>query len=142
MNAGRELDALVADNVMGELCNCDGGSRENRANPYGIPSFCPLHGIQPNGSLRHYSTDIRAAWLVVERMQRDGNMVSVNASSEDGLWWCCIYPFTGAFTETEAVESAPLAICLAALDAVKLYIPERDADTLEDSNASTLSSSN
>lgn len=105
--AGRELDALVAEKVMGIAVNRFG------------------EVIQPGmgvGMPRRYSTDIASAWGVVEKMQADGWFFKV----EDGALHTCWYadfiisepgrPPKGP-RRTQA-DTAPLAICLAALKAV------------------------
>lgn len=108
MDAGRELDALVAEKVMGWVCICE---RKHQ--------LCPVHDS-------YYSTDIAAAWQVVERLKHDGWNVSIGG---DNGWGCTFYKvlvrgndaFTSTWTESHGpinAENAPLAICLAALKAV------------------------
>jgi hypothetical protein len=73
MEAGRELDDRVARDVMG-LTFCEGfvgtGRRENRQGT--ISEFCTRcgdpHGYHVGRPVA-YSTDIAAAWLVVEKLQ-------------------------------------------------------------------------
>jgi len=60
-----------------------------------------------------YSTDIAAAWQVVEKLRSDGFEVELEG---DSTGWHCLfldYPEAG---RAEA-QSPPLAICLAALEA-------------------------
>lgn len=114
----REIDALVAEKVMGlgiveehskyELCH-------------------EVDGKSCGGIVPHYSTDIAAAWAVVEKIQGmfiktfDGNKndwdcfeVDVRAwKSSDGWGWSC--RINGW---TACADTAPMAICLAALSAV------------------------
>ena len=100
LKAGRELDALVAEKVMGLPGAAVGG--------WYNPNL--LDGPPP------YSTDIAAAWEVVEKLLELGWHVDI----EDG--WCVIV-YGGrdgkADSEMEVGETAPEAICLAALEAVK-----------------------
>ena len=92
MEAGRELDKLIAEKVMG--CY----------------------------NLTHYSTDIKAAWEVVEKLpwfvlRRLGN----GRWQCEGRWCGDILPHvTGSCgcVVTEA-DTAPLAIYLAALEVTK-----------------------
>ena len=97
MKPGRELDALVAREVMG-LKGLDINSEDLAHLPMG------------------YSTSIEAAWQIVGKL----NGFDLELSNADG--W--IAEFTDA-TEMVAtihqglsLESAPHAICLAALKAV------------------------
>ena len=69
-------------------------------------------------TLPFWSQDIADAWEVVEHFKKQDYMVSVNVGPEAG-WWCCMYPPAGDFIETESCESAPLAICRAALQAAE-----------------------
>jgi len=65
----------------------------------------------------HYSTDIAAAWLVVEKMDFDERALVRDSSA--GLWYVQRWSHKGRFMwEAEGV-TAPHAICLAALEAVK-----------------------
>lgn len=101
LKPGRELDALIAEKVMGwkppEFI--DGVSLERRwKNDRG--EF---------DSLPRYSTDIAAAWEVVEKI---GLIIGKNGPVWDAqdLWDLPVY-FASA-------DTAPHAICLAALKAV------------------------
>jgi hypothetical protein len=103
MGAGRELDALVAEKVM--------GWKEPKKGSLG-----ELFPSQFNRTLR-YSTDIADAWRVADKSQlfsKHGFYLWF-----DGEFWCVgdtngvndCSPHTKGAT-------APLAICLAALKAV------------------------
>lgn len=113
MQAGRDLDALIAEKVMGlrvEPCRKIGEPRAI-ANEHGhFERFIP-----------HYSTDIADAWEVVEKlhMQADeeGDVIlSINVSKERVGYRCEILCFEAAYVHD--ADTAPLAICLAALAAV------------------------
>jgi hypothetical protein len=125
MKPGRELDALIAEKVMGwgpiEI--------DRNGNPVGInpdyPSKFKCH-IVPN-----YSTDIAAAWTVVEKLK-----LCVWPTT-DGRYLCLLDQFSleygdeywfGGSNVLENIErdwiaavaqTAPHAICLAALKTVK-----------------------
>jgi hypothetical protein len=103
--AGRELDAEVAEKVMGR------------------PVGEWLEGIYyqdgRRGRIPRFSTDIAAAWQVVEKLAADtpawphhGYFVSIHNSTGLGRWEARI----GA-TAIAHAHTAPLAICLAALAA-------------------------
>lgn len=85
-----------------------------------------------------YSTDISAAWEVVERIKSIRPVLNdfglhidhpqeFNICWDDGMWKCCWRPYNldGVTSlETEA-ETAPHAICLAALKAMDIEINEK-----------------
>jgi hypothetical protein len=123
-DASRELDALIAEQVMGWRCIGEG--------QYGRLIGKTAQGaFGEYGALRdvpHYSTDIAAAWLVVREMERRkfSCAIGVNAyagghqngvkffKAIHGLGWPIFdgEPHPGHY----AVEdSIPLAICKAAL---------------------------
>jgi len=91
MEPGRELDALVAEKVMGWT---------HYREEWG--------GVVPD-SISHYSTDISAAWEVVEKM---GPFTQLTADIYNGItvWHC-------SFSVVDSVDAvtAPEAICKAAL---------------------------
>ena len=132
--AGRELDALVAEKVMG-------WTRIHRLNQVG--DFC---GVPPQGAppyiLPCHSTDIAAAWKVVEKLHRLQFMVRLSISNGQYGWsqrweiaiWRSVYRDSGLvvencrkvpYEEREEVSfraeanDAPLAICHVALKAMK-----------------------
>jgi hypothetical protein len=128
--AGRELDALVAEKVMGWTW-----WRSSATGRRGI--FAP--GVIPRGAyewfkeladgteelcrdwgayLPAYSTDIAMAWRVVEKMNRHRFSIG---EFKPGTW-------KASFSELSPIRpmpclataaTAPLAICLAALEAVE-----------------------
>lgn len=102
MKAGRELDALIAKHVFDmTLRNI-------------TETSCELwHGDKWHscGPCAHYSTDIADAWEVVEK----ADLWSLYGSIGDGPYRACIQ-----FGDREGLmtaDTAPLAICLAALKA-------------------------
>ena len=124
LNPGRELDALVAEKVMGWK-------------PYMFPN--PIHGFgQPSELLMdaesaieldlipRYSTDIAAAWKVVEKVKLNiitryqDKWLCTNVGSDFQFW--CEYPnrYENLNDDSycELGDTAPHAICLAALRAV------------------------
>lgn len=59
--AGRRMDALVAERVMDYQCVCDDE-----------PCDCPIHAKDDYHTLLPYSTNIAAAWRIVETLAADG----------------------------------------------------------------------
>lgn len=129
MKPGRELDALVAEKVMGvafkdttigeEPWATKGLFLTRNGEPYQIHGYL-MHGyVYPE--VREYSTDIAAAWGVVEKMQADGWFWNIDCDC-DGL----VVGFGrgcevggGCEWYYEDAETAPHAICLAALKAME-----------------------
>jgi len=112
MEAGRELDALVAER-LGAI----------KVIPYGTSEgdfFCHW-GNTPDGGgisrpLCHYSTSIAAAWELVEKLK--GDSCTIDISSATPGWICMIDVLHGHGAEVRA-DTAPLAICLAFLKATE-----------------------
>lgn len=124
MKAGREMDALIAEKAMGW----------KREEYY----LCGVEttGLVGPGGLRyvddypHYSTDIGAAWQVIEKLRvqgvclridprGDGYSVRTMNDEEVPLSWTKeghLNWDVPSVTEIEA--AAPLAICRAALNAI------------------------
>lgn len=147
MDAGRELDTLIAEKAMGlEIVH--------RSWPCGYAPDCgtyeaALYEHRQSGLSRlwpdviyktsepldewrhqlglwcepvpHYSTDIAAAWTVVERLEAMGWVVRVSQYQLNPTKWNCRFvPTTGEMLDTGAyvfddAPTAPHAICLAAL---------------------------
>lgn len=103
MKPGRELDALVAENVF--------GIESTTISPTGIDVLVKKGTVRP---IPHYSTNIAAAWEVVERF----SYFTITQSKLDKeLYHAEFKGRLGEFFIAEG-ESAPHAICLAALKAV------------------------
>ena len=106
-DAGRELDAEIAVKVMG-LQNVGYQSNAHHTEFEPHTDGTNIRRVQ----LRHYSTDIAAAWLVVEAMQE-----------RDGLVWEF---FADGITRGPSplgwsdAQGTSLAICLAALNALEV----------------------
>lgn len=126
MLAGRELDALVAEKVMGWTWHA-----VNNICLMLAPQDVKIEIWSAEALMRHsipcYSTDIGAAWQVVEKM---GTRVASKRCAGDFIleWdhldncWCAgwaYYSYDGPQYEFAGkAETVPLAICLAGLDAV------------------------
>jgi len=123
MKAGRELDALVAEKVMGwELHYPYAHDVENNVN-YDLADtkIAFVKRFNP-------STDIAAAWQVVEKMHLADPMAIIHISNGDGdsmdidiIPGGVMSPLKLAHSKIEngTFEDFPLAICLAALKAIE-----------------------
>lgn len=118
----RELDALIAEEVMGWRIFPDGPNGEMHTID---ANQCECHEYD----IPHYSTDIAAAWEVVEKLKtiglRDFNIELSSGSEHLNEWEVSIYwlddeqrhgPF---YFSSDSTNSAPYVICLAALKAVE-----------------------
>lgn len=118
LGAGRDLDALVAGRVM--------GWHDLDALPYGMAGAVWLHGHPPGegGALRcdvpHYSTDITAAWRVVEEMQRRFRTPRAGANRE---WAAFVRHIDGAQLTHLTASGAAHVICVAAVLAAAPEVP-------------------
>ena len=138
MKAGRELDARIAEEVMGwSVCRkgekVDGPTLLRSSLKEGVATE-DVYRYRDNPyspfSLPHYSTRIQDAWLVVEKMTEEGFCPAL-LYDDDGRWALSTdgiqnLPGKGEVLYTSfAIESdmladtAPLAICLAALAVVE-----------------------
>ncbi len=139
----RELDALIAEKVMGlTLAVSDkawsdedwlGSDYPTKSNVLAIVtdaergSLVPMRRVIPP-----YSTDIAAAWLVVERMRGDF-MLDLQ---DHIVYWSADFLRSrpgGIKQVAFQAPSAPLAICLAALKAVGALHESGSAKSLEKS---------
>jgi hypothetical protein len=118
--AGRELDALVAEKVMGWM----GVSKQSIANAFGQRVMEDYVG-QPNiGATQpvlvpRYSTMIQEAWKVADKLRGEVQFVAViSGTGPQGVQpWICKVNREGSFLE-ERADTAAHAICLAALKGV------------------------
>jgi len=117
MEAGRELDTRIAIKVMG-------WTRVERSTT-GIAYPPRPSGFDPARhayhSVPHYSTDIAAAWLVVERMKDNGCSLQLHWEAGRSRQWVAdfVEESDEEFTGEQLGDTAPLAICRAALAAVQ-----------------------
>ena len=131
----RERDALVATEVMGwhEYPAHLWGELWQDGWPFHRPcEQChevwveekeePATPCEPY--ISRYTTSIADAWQVVEKMREDRNWSfeihrwsNKEAGRENGLWASWFYPLVGSCAGCEAGDTAPLAICIAALKA-------------------------
>ncbi len=123
MKAGRELDALVAEKVMGWVF-------QKATRPFEYPGWSLPNGDFKNiAELPPVSTNIAAAWQVVEKVRE----LTVSLNNADG-WECCFSTTNGSFLVAGDEEfygrasTAPHAICLAALRAMGVLTPAPEMD--------------
>ena len=111
----RELDAKVAEfmgctpreksighNVTILVCSCSNREHEDR--------LATMQGI-----LAYYSTDISAAWQVVEKFIEHHDFDLNNLLDNNGDWMATIKPLNSNDFVFAKAPTAPEAICLAAL---------------------------
>ncbi len=116
MTAGRELDALVCELVMGWRREPQWGlttmGKPNKPSPEGTCSV--TSEVVP-----HYSTDIAAAWEVVEKLCELDEFCLITYFGSGGKvdGWVCELMSDYKHDRMKAL-TAPLAICRAALKAV------------------------
>lgn len=113
----RELDALVAEKVMGWKI-------EGRPIRLSGGHFDDVR-IPADGTVKmlpSYSTDIAAAWQVVEKVRELNGWPFILESHGDpgapGRWWAYFQKTIGDRSVNGHGHEAPRAICLAALKAV------------------------
>lgn len=104
MEAGRELDALIAEKVM--------GWRQHEGECWEARPSGPCINKLPK-----YSSDISAAFGVVEHLRQKGLDLDLTYRAKKSYSLFVTAFFTGVTEPTEADEPA-LAICRAALKAV------------------------
>lgn len=105
----RKIDALVAEKVIGWTI---------KPGQIGTSHSTAGHFIAPE-DVPEYSTDIAAAWDVVEAWKGDGSLCEIVLSrceSHVSTGWRARFGESEASWEADA-PTAPLAICLAALKA-------------------------
>ena len=123
MKAGRELDALIAEKVFGSKKPTHKHDRVH-LEPMNDDTFCwecfciYAHGDVCEWVPRKYSAQIADAWLVVEKMEEMEGTVSIfyyYAPSEKTSYWGVKLGYREIYA---SANTAPLAICLAALKAI------------------------
>lgn len=138
MKGGRELDALVAEKVMGEkptlipiatmdnglsaavVCS-DDGPFYNESQVKEWIKTAPGYELKYWKRYKPYSTDISKAWEVVTRLNALGFKIKLEAYSTGIEFYVEVYKGEDkvATLDPSQSESAPHAICLAALKAVE-----------------------
>lgn len=107
----RERDALVAEKVMG-------WNNVHREGDWGLFGR-PFGGLR-DYPIPYYSTDIAAAWEIVEALRDKLESFDFELSSfKDGTWGCTFYEF---LYPQKYSRIAADAICLAALKAIGIEV--------------------
>jgi hypothetical protein len=117
MHAGRELDALVAEKLLGIKKLYYEERDTDKKYPRYIPSGKPwrTHRIDAH-PLPRYSIYIGDAWEVVDKL------IAIKYGVLVGFYrgqWSVQITDNGNLVVTHEADTAPLAICLAALQAVE-----------------------
>lgn len=126
MPAGRELDALVAEKVMGHA-PCNKWTLALHPEVEGWLKNCQCQACYPTGDPARYSTDIAAAWDITARMNDAAFLLERSLTANAS--WCARFGrhedgrLIGTMTRGTASTPA-LAICRAAL---KLWEGKEDA---------------
>jgi hypothetical protein len=132
--AGRELDSLVAEKVMGWTQSDDtrgSGFTVKDGNGKGL-GWWRFDQPRLGDAQPHFSTSIADAWLVVEKMRETGWVYCIVQSYPENAeepswddstmrvrWWVEFSRYRSPIEVTSPeCESPALAICLAALKAV------------------------
>jgi len=123
MKAGRELDALVAEKVMGmERTEDPWTFRWRYPEPTRGMRIVYIDAPDPSRAWNLFqpSTDIKAAWEVVEKL---GEEFEIDLTWRGFGWFVTLrkHGFEGVI-DNESVESMPHAICLAALKAKEIEV--------------------
>lgn len=130
MEAGPELDALVAEKVMGQHVEWRKGV------PMWVGKDLPgMPWVLGDGLYGHtvedYSRDLLRAWEVLEKFNRQGLVVSVGSKrfidSRELVWYALIgmakpineFDMNASIYGEAEGPTAPVAICRAALKAVE-----------------------
>ena len=132
---GPELDAAVAEKVMGESMPAFPPSIDDAdlnlfaGADYRSPGGCWIasstgyeDGDRPIWVPLAYSTNISRAWLVVEKMRKTFRRFEVHALAD---CFCCLVEegsrdIDSSYIADSESDTAPEAICRAALEAVEL----------------------
>ena len=129
----RELDALVAEKVFGKIIFTYEEMRDEAEKIWAKQPHCYqfLRGFNAwkddNGTTRceqrfgRFSTEISAAWLVVEKMRQLGWYFEIDCGNAS----CTPHARFSVYGKGrgEASDLAPRAICLAALKALGIELP-------------------
>ena len=118
--AGRELDALVAEKVMGWV-EVRKQSIANAMGQHVMDDYVgqPSIGVTQPVLVPRYSLMIQEAWKVADHLRSRSQFVAViSGMGPQGVQpWICKINRDGGFLE-ERADTAPVAICLPALKAV------------------------
>jgi len=118
--AGRNLDAKVAEYIIGWTNNWDNPGGTGDPSMWGIMDWRGPGDPVRVANFPCYSTDIRAAWTVVEKMKDFGFAAQIVTGIANGYDVVAMYNALGkhfVVDRESGSTSVPHAICLAALKA-------------------------
>jgi glycine betaine/choline ABC-type transport system substrate-binding protein len=124
----RKLDALVAEKIMGwteikeSKAYHTGDIQLTGYNPKDLPS--PYTGNRPTWTVPHYSSDIKAAWEVVSKLEEKFNLIRVDRNKMKNLWTVIVSDELMENTTIAYGETASHCICLAALKSMNVDVSE------------------
>lgn len=136
MDRLRQIDALVAEHVMGLKLRAPDEMEYTQDREWADgETFVIDNGLANAELVPKYSSNIAAAWRVVEKLQADGRLIDLGWAPEVGPWgfaikhtdWSGPVPIERS-SHCELADSAPLAICLAALKAAGVEPPREQAE--------------
>lgn len=114
-----QLDALVAEEVMKLGSPCFVHPVEGSWLKTGS-YWLPKNGMTFGELVELYSTDIAAAWTVVEKMRADGLYPWIGTVDDEAPHWVCDSEIKCNIAKE--APTAPLAICLCALASVGIEV--------------------
>lgn len=123
MKAGRELNALVAVHVTKDYAPTDSPYKDS---PYRWFTCVSSGAVVSDVTIPYYSSEIADAWQVVENLVELGYATSIEQGYLSKVWLVSLTKYQDTKddsaiyrgTSVRGAETAPLAICLAALEAV------------------------
>lgn len=134
--AGRELDAQVAEKVMGyvwdktrcRVCGWPLTTASGSGSGGCIVGNCCMRPrpIENADAPAYYSTDIAAAWPVMERLRSDGWDLNFGANTE-GWWIIGSKPSDDLVAEADG-ETFPLCVCRFAVE--PHYLPDESDESV------------
>lgn len=114
MMTPREIDALIAKHVMGLTVERKRFPFDylegDRGDPYDYID------TQTNWPIPDYTTSVSDAWRVVQQMQHDYWRLRL-VGMPKGEWMARFWKYDTGEAEKAVADTAPMAICLAALEA-------------------------
>ncbi len=127
MKAGHEMDVLIAEKVMGWHKFIDHSYSENNVMWYAVENGYASYqdAVDTFGSCVGWSpsTELDDAWRVAEKVLAMDIGIDVSRMPNSKLWHAALYrmddgEYMAKADDMVEAETAPLAICLAALRAV------------------------
>lgn len=117
---GPRLDALVAEKVFG----CTPYIGPSAQYECGCSPMNPEHETMINSwcVIPKYSTSIADAWQVVEKIEKDFAIQISSDGDAKIIWYCYLENEDKGVWVNEKADTAPHAICLAALKAIGVEV--------------------